>query len=545
MTPMKRFWNLLKLYRRQIRRIYTYAIFIGIVNLTLPLGIQAIVSFLQTGVFNSTWLLLVGFVLLGIALTGIMQVYQLRVVENIQQDIFARSGLEFAYRLPEIQHIQLDQIHAPELANRFFDTLTVQKGLPKILIDFSLALFQILFGLLLLTIYSPYFIILGFVMALVFWLVLRVTGPSGLQTSLAESKMKYKLAFWLEEIARVSRSFKIFNAFHFHLNKTDAITTHYLENRERHFGVLKNQFWIFVVFKVLVASILLLLGGFLVFQERMNIGQFVAAEIIIILILNSIEKIIRSIDTVYDVLTALEKIGYVTDLDLDDNEGRITANFPNPISIQAKEISFQFPDARRKVIDQVSFDIPAGSKVFIDGKAGTGKSILLQILAGVYTIDDGQLLLDEVSLYNYHRAELNAKMAVGFEETQIFEASIRENILVGRKVDEKRLRDIIDALGLSDYVRSHRLGMDATIDSSGRRMASSVAQRILMARLLVGEPTLILLDDPLSYLDDEEKNKIIDYLTLATQPWTLVVASSYSYWKEKCQHYVALNRAQA
>ncbi len=545
MSPTQRFWNLLKLYRRQIRRIYTYAIFIGIVNLTLPLGIQAIVSFLQTGVFNSTWLLLVGFVLVGIAITGIMQVYQLRVVENIQQDIFARSGLEFAYRLPEIKYIDLDKIHAPELANRFFDTLTVQKGLPKILIDFSLALFQIIFGLLLLTIYSPYFIILGFVMALVFWLVIRVTGPSGLSTSLGESKMKYRLAFWLEEIARVSRTFKVFNAFKFHLNKTDDITSDYLQNREKHVGILKNQFWIFVAFKVLVASILLLLGGFLVFQERMNIGQFVAAEIIIILILNSIEKIIRSIDTVYDVLTALEKIGYVTDLELDDNSGRINAEFNQAPALKVDNISFQFPDASRKVISNLSFEIPASNKVFIDGSAGSGKSILLQLLAGIYTVDEGQILLDGASFYNYNRDELNTKMAVGFEETQIFEASIRDNILVGREVSEMKLNEIIDGLGLRDYVLSHREGLDANIDSSGRRMASSVAQRILMARLLVGEPTLILLDDPLNFLDDEDKNSIIDYLTEPTKPWTLVVASSYPYWQDKCQQNILLNRNNA
>lgn len=194
--PIKRFWRLLTRYKTELRQIYVYALFIGIVNLTLPLGIQAIINFLQTGELTSTWMILVGFVLAGIAITGVFQVYQLRIVENIQQDLFARSAFEFAYRIPKITFLELDKIHAPELVNRFFDTLTIQKGLPKILIDFSLAIFQIVFGLILLAIYSPYFILLGLSLALILWLIFKVTGPKGLSTSLKESKYKYQLAHW-------------------------------------------------------------------------------------------------------------------------------------------------------------------------------------------------------------------------------------------------------------------------------------------------------------------------------------------------------------
>ena len=252
--PLRRFWRLLRLYKGKIRQIYVYALFIGIVNLTLPLGIQAIINFLQTGELTTTWLILVGFVLVGIAITGLIQVLQLRIVENIQQDLFARSAFEFAYRLPRISFLQVDKVHFPELVNRFFDTLTIQKGLPKILIDFSLAIFQIIFGLILLTIYSPYFIILGLALAFILWVIFKITGPKGLTTSLKESKQKYLLAHWLEEIARVSRSFKLNAREQYHLQKTDGIVVDYLDSRESHFQVLVSQFKLFIGFKVIVAA---------------------------------------------------------------------------------------------------------------------------------------------------------------------------------------------------------------------------------------------------------------------------------------------------
>src|SRR5690606_33525669 len=156
-----RFWSLLRPFRVEIRQIHFYALLIGLVNLSLPLGIQAIITFLQTGNISTGWIVLVGFVLAGIAITGFLQVLQLRLVEDIQQHIFVRSAFDFAYRLPRIQTAALDDMHAPELVNRFFDTMTIQKGLPKILIDFSLSFFQVLFGLILLAIYSPVFILAG------------------------------------------------------------------------------------------------------------------------------------------------------------------------------------------------------------------------------------------------------------------------------------------------------------------------------------------------------------------------------------------------
>lgn len=542
LPPIKRFWNLLSKYKIEIRQIYFYALFIGIVNLTLPLGIQAIINFLQTGQLTSTWLILVGFVLVGIAITGFLQVLQLRIVENIQQDLFARSGFEFAFRLPKITFLQLDKIHAPELVNRFFDTLTIQKGLPKILIDFSLATFQIVFGLILLAIYSPYFILLGLALALILWLIFKVTGPNGLATSLSESKYKYQLAHWLEEIARGNRSFKIYANSGFHLNKTDEIVSEYLVSRERHFKVLISQFRLFIGFKVILAAGLLILGGFLVFQERMNIGQFVAAEIIIILIINSVEKILRTIDTIYDVLTALDKIGYVTDLKLDENKGKAVVTSDQGLSLKAREVVFGFPDERNKIINDLSFDIGVNEKVTLAGMSGSGKSLLLQILAGIHEIEDGELYVNDIPFSNYKRDLLYDSLGVSFPINQIFEGSIKENILLGRNIDEKEISDILRLLKLNEYIIHQPEGIDSFVDSGGRRLPRSIIQKILIARIIIGNPKLLLMEDPLQFIEEEEKKRIIDFIMDKKRNWTVVVVSDFHYWKEKSDKTIELKK---
>ena len=539
--PIQRFWRLLGRYKRELRHIYTYAIFIGMINLSLPLGIQAIVVYIQTGEISSSWLVLVAFVLLGIAIAGFFQVLQIRIVENMQQDIFARSSIEFAYRLPKMQLLELDNIHEPELVNRFFDILTVQKGLPKILIDFSLASFQIAFGLILLSIYSSYFIILGISLVFLLWFLIRLTGTKGLEASFKESKYKYQLVYWLEEIARTNKSFKLKAAGRFHLKKTDEITANYLRAREKHFSVLVNQFKYFISFQVLIAAGLLLLGGMLVFQEQMTLGQFVAAEIVIILLINSVGKVIGIIDTIYDVLTALEKIGYVTDVPLDNNKGvNDIDDTKNAMSLELINIGFRYPDMKKDLFKGFSTIINANDRAVISGGSGAGKSTLLHLMTGIYNLHEGEILLNDIPLQHYKREKLYEQIAVYFPTNQLFSGTIRENIVVGRNISDKEIIEVNKILGLQKYVQLQEDGLRTYITSGGRKLPRKIIQKILLARIIVGKPLLLLMEDPLLFFEENETERIINYLVDKRRNWTLVVVTNNPYWKEKSTKIIEL-----
>ncbi|MGB0175674.1 MAG: ABC transporter transmembrane domain-containing protein, partial [Owenweeksia sp.] len=241
LTPMQRFWRLLKPDAKEIRNIYVYSAFNGLIYLSLPLGIQAIVNLIQGGQISTSWVILVCFVVLGIALMGILQIFQMRITENLQQKIFTRAAFEFTFRIPHIRMEVLYRHYAPELMNRFFDVMTVQKGLSKILIDFSTAGLHVLFGLLLLSLYHPFFILFSVALVLLISVILRYTGKRGLKASLNESKYKYQLAHWLEELARASSTFKLAGQTDLPMQRTNNFAENYLESRESHFKVLIRQ----------------------------------------------------------------------------------------------------------------------------------------------------------------------------------------------------------------------------------------------------------------------------------------------------------------
>jgi ABC-type bacteriocin/lantibiotic exporter with double-glycine peptidase domain len=545
LTSWQRLVNLLKLERKDVMQTFYYAIFAGLVSLVLPLGIQAIINLIQGAQVSSSWIVLVVLVTLSVLFTGILQLMQLRIVENLQQKIFTRSSIEFSYRFPKIKMSELYNHYPPELANRFFDTITVQKGVAKLLLDMPAALLQILFGLLLLSFYHPFFIIYGILLVLLIYVVFKFTIQRGLVTSLMESKYKYTVAHWIQEIARSVISFKLSGKTSLALNKNDVIVKKYLDARENHFKILVLQFSQMIGFKVLVTGGLLIIGGLLVLNQQMNIGQFVAAEIIILLVVSSVEKLILSLETMYDVLTSLEKIGQVVDKELEPQEGEMPFEDSECFKISLEKVCYNTQDRDYPILDDISFTIEPNTTVFIDGPNGSGKSTLLKIIAGILTPTKGDIYVNDVSLKgiypNHYRAQVGHILA---GETP-FEGTIYDNITFGDKnITEQTINRIVEVVGLREFVKNQPKGINTIIYPEGKQIPETISRKILLARAMVKKCSLFILEDPLDQFDEVEANRIIDYLFDENHPWTLIVVGTNERWRKNCDHVIELENGR-
>ncbi len=536
-TPIQRFWLLLQPDKREISNVYVYAIFNGLVNLSLPLGIQAIINLIQGGQISTAWGVLVLFVIMGVAITGVLQIFQLRITENLQQKIFTRAAFEFAFRIPRIRLEVLYHHYAPELINRFFDTLSVQKGLSKILIDFSTASLQVIFGLLLLSFYHPFFIAFSLILIILVYALFRFTAKSGLKTSLEESKHKYKVVYWLEELARTGTTFKLAGMTDLPLDRTDKHVGDYLNARDRHFKILVRQYFLMVLFKVLVATGLLAIGGLLVIEQHMNIGQFVAAEIIILLVMASVEKLVTSLETIYDVLTALEKIGQVTDMELEPSSGIDVASAcpEGGIAIALSDLSFTYPDYPKKTLENLSFSIGCGDRWVITGPNGSGKSTFLQILAGLYDAQEGNIAYNNLPKGNLDPRSLRSIIGDCLSQEQIFYGTVLENLTIKRSdATFDQVRWAVENLDLADFIKSLPQGYDTLLEPEGKRLPRSIIQKLLLARSIVDKPKLLILEDTFEHIDPTERKKIIDFITSPEHGWTLVAVSSNAYLAKRC-----------
>ncbi len=545
LSAWQRLIGLLKLDKRDILQVFYYAIFAGIVNLSLPLGIQAIINLIQGAQVSTSWIVLVILVTLAVAFVGVLQLMQIRIIENVQQKIFTRSAFEFAYRFPKIKMNQLINFYPPELANRFFDTLNVQKGLSKILIDFPAALLQIILGLLLLSFYHPFFIIYGILLLLLIYVVFKFTAQRGMETSLDESKNKYKVAHWIQEVARSIVSFKLSGKTNLAMNKTDALVTDYLSARESHFRILVIQYIQMIGFKVLVTLGLLLIGGILVLNQEMNIGQFVAAEIIILLVISSVEKLILGLETLYDLLTSLEKLGQVVDKELEPQNGEKPFKDDEGFVVELEDVSYNVPGRNKHIIDAVSLKITPQCSILIQGGSGSGKSTLLRLVAGIIEPDQGDIFINNVSLksinLNYYRSHLGQSLA----EESPFEGSILENITFGDSdISDKDVYWALEKVGLTKFVKEQPYGLKSMLYPEGQQIPYVISKKIVLARSIVRKPRLLILKDPLDQFDTVETQEIMDFLSSKTRPWALVVISQNDNWKKHCTRIITMDKGK-
>jgi ABC-type bacteriocin/lantibiotic exporter with double-glycine peptidase domain len=547
LRPIQRLWRLLKPDKKEITNVYVYSAFNGLVNLSLPLGIQAIINLIQGGQISTSWIVLVVLVVLGVALAGVMRIMQLRITENLQQKIFARGAFEFAYRIPKIKLEALYNQYAPELMNRFFDIFSVQKGLSKLLIDFSSASLQVIFGLILLSLYHPLFILFSIILIILLYLIFVLTAKKGLETSLEESKYKYQLAHWLEEIARSVISFKLSGETDLPSKKADIHVMKYLKARDKHFNILVIQYSLMVVFKVLVAAGLLILGGILVMQQVINIGQFVAAEIIILLVITSVEKLVMSLENIYDVITAIEKLGQVMDIELDKEEGiKINEeNLSKGLKVDLKNIHFSYPPHIKQTLSNIHLQVEACSSVLILGPNGSGKTTLMHLIAGLYDSQEGIVSYNDLPKGNINITSLRSVIGDCMTRGELFEGSILENITMGRKeATFENAKWAVENLGLKDFIKTQSKGYDTIVDPQGKRFPLSIVEKILLARSIADKPKLLLLEDAFEHIDGIDKNNIIDFLIDKKNPWTIIAISNDPYLATKVDKIIRMDRGK-
>ncbi len=543
-TSWKRFLRLLQLDRKDIRQVLFYAIFAGLVNLSLPLGIQAIINMIQGAQISSSYIVLVVLVTLGVAFVGVLQLMQIRISENIQQKIFTRSSFEFAYRFPKIKMSEFRTYYPPELANRFFDTLTVQKGISKVIIDFPSALLQIIFGLLILSFYHPFFIIYGMMLLILIYVVFKYTAKKGLETSLIESKYKYKVAHWLQEIARSVVSFKLSGKTNLAMQKNDDLVTEYLKARESHFKVLILQFKQLIAFKILVTAGLLLIGGILVLNQQMNIGQFVAAEIIILLVINSVEKLLLGLETFYDVLTSLEKLGQVSDKQLEHQNGKNISK-SDSLKIELDNYTFSVPDRDVPILNGINLTIEPKEFVVIKGGHNSGKSTLLKAIAGILEPTKGKLIINDLAFTGININSYRGLVGQVLADETPFEGTIRENLTFNDPtVSDKSIDNVILNLQLTNFIKEQPNGLDTIIYPEGKKISNTNIKKILLARAILQEPKLLLLKDPLDQFETAEASKIINFITNKTNNWSLLVVSKNNEWQTKCSKIINLEKGQ-
>jgi len=521
-TPVARLMRLVAEERADMWVLLTYTVVAGLMALAVPLAAQALVNIVAANVLLQPLVVLSLLVLGGMLCAGLLQLLKLSLVERLQQRVFARVALAMAARMVRMRASALRGEYAPELVNRFFDVLTVQKALSKLLLDGLTVSLQALVGLVLLGIYNP--LLLGFDLFVLLFaaLIIGVLGWNGLRSSIEESREKYGVADWLEELARCHMSLKMHGRGGYLLGRADDAVVRYLVARREHFRVYWRQAAGSYLFQALASAGVLALGGWLVINRQLTLGQLVAAQIIVVSVLAALDKLVRQADQVFDLLAALDKIGHVTDLPVERTGGYELPAGEGGLSVVCRGVRFAYSPGD-EVLAGLDLNLAPGDRVSLVGASGAGKSTLAMLLCGLEEPSHGTIEVGGVEVRALDLPSLRRAVTMVGYTNEIFDGTIEENVRVGREfVGHEDVRWALEMAHLTDDIARMSGGASTPLVSGGANLSRGQAQRLLIARALAARPRLLILDEAFTGIDERTTLKILDALYAPEHRWTII-----------------------
>lgn len=523
MSPIARLRSLLQGERQTLWVAVVYSIVIGLLSLVVPIAVQSLVNTIAFGSALQPLVVLTLLVAIGLGFSAAINALRAGVVELIQRSLFARTAIDVTHRLLRVRAEAFDDYHGPELVNRFFDVVTVQKSAALLLIDGLSIVMQTVIGLVLLALYHPWLLAFDVLLVAAMVVIVFVLGRGAIATSISESKAKYALEAWLEQIAAQLVTFKSKGGAEYATRRSQALLDEYLTYRAKHFRILLRQIIGSFALQAVASSALLGIGGWLVIERQLTLGQLVASELIVALMVSAFTKFGKQLEVFYDLVAAIDKLGVLVDLPLERGGGEATLATSGPAAVALAGVQLRYRDAESSALAVDDLAIDAGERLGVTGSIGSGKSTMADVLFGLRTPNHGTMRLDGFDSRDIPLVDLRQSVAL-VRGIEIFPGTVIDNIRLGR--EDVSLVDVIDALrrvGLYDDVLALADGLSTRLHTNGRPLSSRQAWRLMIARAIAGHPRLLVIDGVLDRIDSpDDRERLLPLIFGAEAPWTLV-----------------------
>ncbi|MBM3728817.1 MAG: ATP-binding cassette domain-containing protein [Acidobacteria bacterium] len=529
-SPHQRLFSLLAAERGSLWTALTFSLAIGVLTLAVPVATQALVNTVAFGNLLQPVAVLGLIVFALLIAAALLQLMRFRVVELLQRRIFVRQASEAVHRLLHSTTGALKLHNGPEIVNRFLDIATVQKASAILLVDGLSVATQTIAAMALLAVYHPVLLAFDGALLIAIAAIIYPVGRGAVSTAVQESKAKYALVGWMEEIARSPGAFRGADGLAFATAQADSLVRSYLRYRAAHFRVLLRQFIGSLGVQALANAALLGVGGMLVIDRQLTLGQLVAAELVVATVLAGVAKLAKHLESFYDLLSSLDKLGSLVDLPAEESGTEpFQPDSPAALSINGPGLNVV---------------IPAGSRVAITGPSGSGKSTLLDAICGYRRIPGTSIQWNGADIRYLRLTDLRSRSAL-LREIEIFHGSILDNVRVGRQISSTGVQQALQQAGVWNTVESLPDGVQAILATGGHPLSEGQRHAVMIARAIAGEPRLLVIDEVLDRVQDHKDRDLLTNLLFSRQaPWTLVVVTARPDLLKLCDTIVELPSLQ-
>ena len=522
-TPLRHAWHLLRPDVGDIAVVFGFALVVGLLSMATPLAVEALVNTVAFGRVLQPIVVLSAILLTFLGFQAAIRLLQVYVIELLQRRIFARAGADLAHRLPRIKYESLDSTDLPVLVNQFLDVAGVQKTAATLLLEGSSILLSTLVGMSVLAFYHPWLLGFDLILLASVTLILTVAGINAVKTAVKESKAKYRAQAWFEEMSHVPEVFRSTAGFSLALDRANGVVSEYLKFRSKHFRILFRQNALALMLQAIASTVLLGIGGWLVITNRLTLGQLVAAELIVAIIVGAFAKLGKLLESYYDLLASADKVGGLTEL---PEQFQGTAELPDgPLSLEAINISYTFPCCDPTFQD-ISFDLEAGDSLAVIGPNGSGKSILCEVLAGLRHPTSGHAMIDGVDPHDIQPFTLHDCVVLS-QDHQLFESTVLENIACGNPlIGVREAWEALEEVGLAETVRRLPDTIHMSISSQRNPLSSGQVRRLMLARAIAARPGILIIDGLIDDMASGDAADLLREIRNHEKDMTVVIATT-------------------
>lgn len=537
-TTSQRILSLIALEKEDISIVIVLTVGIGFLSLVSPIAVQMLVNIVTLGGVTQPLIMLSFILFILLCLSGAIYVLEYYVVEHIQRRVFVRVARETSQTASQMPIIVYDNQNSVELMNRFFDVSTIQKATYILLTNGLMAVMQLVIGSIVLLFYSFYFAVIVFAILAISAFIVYILGHHAAKYAIAESYAKYDMVAWLQTIAKNFHIFKFSHGHQLAKNKTEQLISHYLHNRHQHFNLLLKQNILAVIAYACAGTLMMAFGGLLVMRGEINLGQFVAAEFIIFGVLSAFISFVKKLETYYDMMAAVDKIGGIEDLQKENFKTHLIT-LTHPINLTFNNVSYAYIPSR-PVINNLSFSIQNGQSVAFYGADSSGKSTICDLICALRQPTYGNILINNVDLRLVNFKSLREQIGLA-TDPEVLQESILENIrLFDESIPVHEIQAVLTGLNIEKEISFLPAGQDTLLSANGSPLTLMYIRLLMIARALINKPSFIVIDGLLDELSYSAIADVLRFIKNYNSESTLVVLTNNDTVACNCQQVIKL-----
>ena len=265
-------------------------------------------------------------------------------------------------------------------------------------------------------------------------------------------------------------------------------------------------------------------GFYFINLGMMTLGELISVCVVIGMIQWPYIALSELVIMIIEVRQATKRVLEISDKKADVNNDLAESNFEFNSSIEFKEFNFSYED-NNHVLEDINFTINKGETIGVVGKTGSGKTTFIKQLLRLYPIEENTLLLDGKGMERYYDYSVREKIGYAPQEYQLFSKSIKENVLFYRYDLEDRLDEVLEQADIKKDISRFKDGIDTLVGENGLSLSGGQKQRLGIARALLSDPDILILDDSLSAVDSNTEKAIIENIKKTREGKTNIIVA--------------------